>query len=248
MTAEWSASVVFGVVAVAMTAAAFAWVLRPLLARRARDRRAEAQGAADAGRVPAKRIGIAVALLLPLLAAGLYAWLGDFRAVDERRTLDAQAAVDTVPAGVLREDLAANVARNPRDARSWVMLARMDFAADRFADAAAAYAGALAASPTVGKDPGLWCEYADALGMAQGGTLAGKPRELVAQALLQDPGHPKALEMAGSAAFEERDFTAAARHWRVLLAQLPPGSAEQRELAAAIARADLSASAGTGVR
>lgn len=244
MISGGAASLVFGVVAVAMTAAAFAWVLRPLLARRARDRRAAGAATPCAGRAPAKRIGVAVALLLPALAAALYAWLGDFRAVDGRRTLDAQAAVETVPAGLLREDLAANVARNPRDARSWVLLARMDFAGDRFADAAAAYANALAASPNVGKDPGLWCEYADALGMAQGGTLAGRPREFVAQALAQDPAHPRALEMAGSAAFEERDFAAAARHWRALLAQLPPGSAEHRELAAAVARADLSAGAG----
>ena len=113
-----------------------------------------------------------------------------------------------------------------------------------FTEAAAAYASALAATPTVGKDPGVWCEYADALGMAQGGTLAGRPRELVAQALAQDPAHPRALEMAGSAAFEERDYAAAARHWRTLLAQLPPASAEHRELAAAVARADLSAGAG----
>ncbi|MBK9115037.1 MAG: hypothetical protein IPM22_05235 [Betaproteobacteria bacterium] len=244
MTTDGSASIVFGAIAFAMTAAAFAWVLRPLLARRARARRTADAAAPDAGRLPAKRIGLAAALLVPALAAALYAWLGDFRAVDERRTLDAQAAIDTVPAGVLREDLAANVARNPRDARSWILLARMDFAGDRFADAATAYANALAANANVGKDPGVWCEYADALGMAQGGTLAGRPRELVAQALVRDPGHPKALELAGSAAFEEGDFAAAARHWRALLAQLPPASAEHRELAAAIARADLSAGAG----
>ncbi len=244
MTADADASLVFGAIAVAMTAAAFAWVLRPLLARRARDRRAAGAAAPAAGRAPGRRIGVAAALAVPLLAAGLYAWLGDFRAVDERRTVDAQAAVDTMPADLLRDDLARNVARNPRDARSFILLARMDFAADRFAEAAAAYANALAASPNVGRDPGVWCEYADALGMAQGGTLAGRPRELVAQALAQDPAHPRALEMAGSAAFEERDFAAAARHWRALLAQLPPASAEHRELEAAIARADLSAGAG----
>ncbi len=243
MTADGSASLVFGALAVAMTAAAFAWVLRPLLARRARARRAAAAASPGRRAIPARRIGLAAAVAVPALAAALYAWLGDFRAVDARRTLDAQAAIDTVPADLLREDLAANVARNPRDARSWILLARMDFASDRFADAAAAYANAVAANANAGRDPGVWCEYADALGMAQGGSLAGRPREIVAQALAQGPAHPKALEMAGSAAFEERDFAAAARHWRALLAQLPPESGEHRELAAAIARADLSAGA-----
>ncbi len=118
MTADVSASLVFGAIAAAMTVAAFAWVLRPLLARRARERRAADAAVPAAGRAPARRIAAAAAVLTPLLAVALYAWLGDFRAVDDRRTLDAQAAIDTVPAELLREDLAANVARNPRDARS----------------------------------------------------------------------------------------------------------------------------------
>jgi cytochrome c-type biogenesis protein CcmH len=114
----------------------------------------------------------------------------------------------------------------------------MDFEADRFADAAASYEKALATTPKVAADPGVWCEYADALGMAQGGALAGRPRELVMRALTLDPAHPKALEMAGSAAFEQQDFAAAAQYWQQLLAQLPASSLRHRELAAAIARAE----------
>ncbi len=87
--------------------------------------------------------------------------------------------------------------------------------------------------------------------MAQGGTLAGQPRELVMHALTLDPAHPKALEMAGSAAYEQRDYATAVRHWQRLLAQLPERSSEQRELAAAIARAermDVAASSAAAVR
>ena len=72
--------------------------------------------------------------------------------------------------------------------------------------------------------PAVWCEYADALGMAQGGRLEGRPRELIERALALNPAHPKALEMAGSAAYERGDFAAAARHWKALLAQLAAGS------------------------
>jgi cytochrome c-type biogenesis protein CcmH len=240
-------TLLFGAIAAAMTLAVFAWVLRPLLGRRPRTPRADADAASpNVGdmprlqpRSPSRRIGAAVALLSAALAAGLYALLGDVRAVDGRHTLDAQTALEIVPAGMLREDLTAHLARNPRDGRSWILLARMDLSEDRFAQAADAFARALAADPRVGKDPGIWCEYADALGMAQGGTLAGRPRELVLQALALDPAHPKALELAGSAAYEAREYGAAARHWRGLLAQLPPASAERRDLDAAIARADL---------
>ena len=246
MGTDTTSTLLFGAIAALMTLAVFAWVLRPLLARRVRTRR---QNAAEPAGDPAltqprtgtRRVGVAVALLSMALAAGLYALLGDIRAVDERHTLDAQTAHETVPAGMLRDDLVAHLARSPSDSRSWILLARMASGGDRFGEAADAFAHALAADPRVAKDPGIWCEYADALGMAQGGTLAGRPRELVQQALALDPAHPKALELAGSAAYEARDYGVAVRYWRELLAQLPPGSAERRDLDAAIARADLMA-------
>ena len=119
-----------------------------------------------------------------------------------------------------------------------MLLARLDLDGDRFADAAAAYAKAIAVSAKVARDATVWCEYADALGMTQGGSLSGKPRELIDHALTLEPTHGKALEMAGSAALEQGDFGAAAAYWRQLLAQLPAASPARRELAAAIARAD----------
>ena len=140
-------------------------------------------------------------------------------------------------AGDARAELVRHLEQTPGDARSWVLLARTDFEADRFADAADAYKRALATGRKVALDPGIWCEYADALGMSQGGSLAGKPRELVMRALAQDPKHPKALEMAGSATYEAGEYASAVGYWRELLLQLPQDSSEHAELAAAIARA-----------
>lgn len=137
-----------------------------------------------------------------------------------------------------RAELARHLETNPRDGRAWVLLARMDLDANRYADAAGAYERALASSPKVAGDPGIWCELADALGMAQGGSLAGRPRELVLRALTMDPAHTKALEMAGSAAFEEGDYASASRFWKALLARFTEDSRERRELVAAIARTE----------
>ena len=139
---------------------------------------------------------------------------------------------------VQRDDLARHLGRNPRDGRAWVLLARLDFADNHFADAASAYEKALDASPKVAADPTIWCEYADALGMTQGGRLEGRPRELLMKALAMNAAHPKALEMAGSAAFERGEYESAVSYWRQLLAQLPPRSASHRELSAAIAQAE----------
>ena len=214
---------------------------RRLLAEAQDDRHAP-----RAAHVPAGA-AIALGIALPVLAFALYALFGDPAAATRDATSAVPVDVTTVASpAALRAKLVAHLDRSPGDGRSLVLLARLDFEADRFADAAAAYAKAIAVSAKVARDATVWCEYADALGMAQGGSLAGHPRELIAHALTLDPTHGKALEMAGSAALEQGDPGAAAGYWRQLLAQLPAGSAERRELAAAITRADQLAAAGTG--
>jgi len=136
-----------------------------------------------------------------------------------------------------RAELDRQIARNPRDGRALVLLARLDMDENRFADAARRYEQAVAAAPKVAADPAVWCEYADALGMTQGRSLAGKPTELIQRALALDAAHPRALEMAGSAAYEQRDYAAAVRWWSLLLAQLAPGTPPHDELSAALDRA-----------
>jgi len=182
-------------------------------------------------------VPLALAIALPAFALGLYAWLGDPAATGCVASLPMTEEASASP-GMMREELVRHLARSPRDGRGWVLLARMDFAADRFADAVASYDKAVAANPKIANDPAVLCELADALGMTQGGMLAGRPRELVHKALAVDPANPRALEMAGSAAFEAQDYAGAARHWRELLPLLPDGARERAELAVAIARAD----------
>jgi cytochrome c-type biogenesis protein CcmH len=214
---------------------------RRLLAEAQDDRRAPRKARAPAGAAIALGIG------LPALAFALYALFGDPAAATRDAASGPPLDVSTVGSrAALRAKLVAQLERSPRDGRSWVLLARLDFEGDRFADAAAAYGKAFAVSAKVARDATVWCEYADALGMAQGGSLVGQPRELIAHALALDPTHGKALEMAGSAALEQHDPVAAALYWRQLLAQMPAGSPERRELAAAITRADQLTTGGAG--
>ena len=143
-----------------------------------------------------------------------------------------RSAAGSIPA------LRAHLAQRPNDARAWVILARLLADNEAFAEAAAAYASALERSAKVAADPAIWCEYADALGMSQGGRLAGKPRAFVERALALKPNHPRALEMAGSSEYERGDYRAALRYWRQLQAELRPDSESHAELSAAIARAE----------
>jgi cytochrome c-type biogenesis protein CcmH/NrfG len=141
-----------------------------------------------------------------------------------------------------RAALRRAVAAEPGNGRAWALLGFAEAEAGRFAEAAQAFERALATSRKVALDPWVWCEYADVLGMAQG-TLAGKPTEAIAEALRLQPNHPKALEMAGSAAYERSDFAAAASYWKRLLPQLDEGEPPHQAVRAAIGRAERRAAA-----
>lgn len=183
----------------------------------------------------------AIALLASLLALTLYLKLGSAdasNAATEARLATGDAVNVSSETDTLVRRLGAHLERQPRDARGWVILARLQADGERFTEAAQAYEKALALQSRVATDPAVWCEYADALGMTQGGRLAGRPRELIDRALALDPNHPKALEMAGSAEYGQGDYASALRFWRPLLAALTPGSPAYHELAAAIARSE----------
>jgi cytochrome c-type biogenesis protein CcmH len=77
-------------------------------------------------------------------------------------------------------------------------------------------------------------DLADAVAVNQGRKLAGEPARLVAEALALDPNHPKALALAGTAAFEVGDYATAVRHWEKLAAVEPADSplAEQARASA----------------
>jgi cytochrome c-type biogenesis protein CcmH len=208
-------------------------------------------GAAESMPLPAgpprRRVPVRAALALlawAALSVAAYLWLGDPGATDPSRTalsaqlLDADAPLDAAATEHALAQLQQHLQRQPGDARAWVMKARVDMQAQRYADAAAAYAQALQGKSKAVGDAGLWVEYAEARGLQQGGSLAGAPRELVAKALSIDPDHPQALDLAGSAAWEAGDFALAASHWKRLLAQLAEGSPRHVQLSGAIQRAE----------
>ena len=132
------------------------------------------------------------------------------------------------------EKLAKKLEQNPNDAAGWVMLGRSYISMERFADAAAAFEHATALN---GNDAGVWADYAEASGMANGQRLAGKPTDAINRALQIDPKNQKALDLAGSAAFQAGDYNKAIDYWQQLLAQLPAGSEELRTISAQIAKA-----------
>lgn len=202
------------------------------------------RGAAPGGARRGAWIAAAALVLgLPALTFGLYSLRGDVGALDsERSALSEQWLEDGLPAeGEASERLYAELERylqrQSSDPRALVLKARLDVRAQRYDLAAAAFEKALAGTSKAANDAGVWVEYAEARGMAQGGTLVGEPLRLVQKALSIDAHHAQALDLAGSAAWEVRDFAKAAMYWKRLLEQIPPGSSRHAELSLAIERA-----------
>ena len=216
-----STSTLFWVLVLVLTAVALAFVLPGLLR----------------GGSPRRRAAIwVIAAVVPLAAGALYLAFGTPQAVDGSSELGPDLAPTTAADYISR--LEAHLKRQPREARGWVLLARAQAEAERFDESARAFKQAIAVSPDkVAKDPSVLCEYADVLALQQGRSLSGKPLQLVNRALELNSRHPMALEMAGSAAYEEGRYGDAMRYWGELLAQLRAGTRRHTELTAAIERA-----------
>lgn len=120
------------------------------------------------------------------------------------------------------------------------MLARSYNALGRYDQAASAYAKAARQLPN---DAQLLADYADTLAMAQGRRLQGEPEQLIARALKIDPNNIKALALAGSAAFDTKNYAKAVDYWERTLRLAPPDSDFARSVSASVAEAR---SLGTG--
>ena len=178
-----------------------------------------------------RRTAIVLVIALPLLAAAGYLVLGNPRGLDPMQT---QATISPQQIEGMLGKLVERLKQNPDDAQGWVMLARSYKVLGRFPEAADAYGHAGALLDT---DAALLADYAEVLSQTQGGSLRGKPAELIARALQIAPDEPQALLLAGAEASDRQDFAGAAKHWERLLAQLEPGSEEALTLEAAIAKA-----------
>jgi len=174
--------------------------------------------------------GWVLAGLLPAVAIGLYALLGTPEALLSSAERNAQA-VGTMNSMIAQ--LEKKMAQEPHDIEGWVMLARAYKVMGRWDDAERAFTHA---APVVEKNATLLAEFADVL-LQKTDSFAGRPHELIVQALRLEPDNGKALLLAGAEAFAGKGYAVAAGHWERLLKQSDPASDEARMVASGIARA-----------
>ncbi len=188
--------------------------------------------------LPAKstRTAWALGLTIPLLALGVYGFLGNIQALDPAN-LVAKAETEPTPAEIeamvsaFAARLEAVPAHETPDPKAWEMLARSYAAMQKFPEASKAYKRAVELNPGNAQ---IMADHADVLAMLQGQSMVGEPTILYERALVLDPNNLKALALAGSAAFEKKDFFKAIQYWTKARDLAPPGSDFAKGLASSV--------------
>jgi cytochrome c-type biogenesis protein CcmH len=185
-------------------------------------------------------LGVAV----PVLTIVLYYILGapDYAAVSAPQAqLDSGAAghaakgsqTGTLSLEDMAERMAQRLQGSPDDVDSWVMLGRTYMAMKDYDKATVAYEQLYR---LLGAQPQVLLSLADAIAMAQGGRMGGRPTELLNQALVLEPDNSTGLWMAGVAASEGGDYSRALEYFESLKSQLDENHESMGELRSLIAR------------
>jgi cytochrome c-type biogenesis protein CcmH len=137
----------------------------------------------------------------------------------------------------MADKLAARMKDTPDDAEGWAMLARSYTVLERHPEALVAYEKAVKLRKD---DASLLADYADSLAVKNGRSLAGEPMKWVEAALKVDPRDPKALALAGTHAFNLKNYKDAVKYWEQVVQygqadssyvqQVRSGLVEAREL------------------
>jgi len=170
----------------------------------------------------------AIAFTLPLAAVIFYWQIGNPEGITGTPRVVAPAPPAESTGEPSQAQIEARVAKlaerlktNPNDAEGWTMLARSYTEMSRFGEAAGAYAKATELRPD---DADLGADYAYVSALASGRQLEGQPMEFINRALKLDPENMKALELAGLAAFQSKNYTKAVEYWERVMTKIPPDS------------------------
>jgi cytochrome c-type biogenesis protein CcmH len=179
---------------------------------------------------------------VPVLALGLYGLIGTPAALSPQ-PMAAQGAPSSHEVEAMVAKLAERMEKQPpgnvADTEGWVMLGRSYAVMQRYPEASRAFTRALQLMPNEAQ---ILVDQADVLAMQQGGNLEGEPLRLVERALQNNPSNLKGLALAGTAAFERKDYAGAIKYWTRARATAPPESDFARGLDQSIADARAAAS------
>lgn len=184
------------------------------------------------------RLLAATALLVPIVAAGLYAWLGSPGLPAQPFAERPRQEVTPVQLAELERTLLARTATDPRDVTAWTTLGRVRAALGETDAAISAFRTALGLAP---EEPMARLGLAETLVRAAGGTVGPEAAHLLEALAAAGQGGPRVDYYRGLRLLQGGDPSAAIARWREALALTPPDVPLHDELVRQIRAAAASA-------
>ncbi|MBK6743921.1 MAG: c-type cytochrome biogenesis protein CcmI [Hydrogenophilales bacterium] len=193
-----------------------------------------------------RKLGYALAGILPAAAFGLYFVMGNPTALTAIAEAQANPAMNPEAQGQhdimkMIQQVEEKTKTDPNNAEAWAILAKTYAAVGHWPEALQAYEKAYALKPDT---PSIMTGYAEALAITNNRVLQGKPIQLVLQALEKDPEDIKGLELAGISAFQDKGYAKAAYYFKRLLKLVPAESPYAQDIAQAQKEANRMAMSG----
>jgi cytochrome c-type biogenesis protein CcmH len=182
--------------------------------------------------------GLAVLLLLPIGAAGLYLGLGSPTLPDQPLAPRNAASRGSQSVDSLIAQVEAHLERRPDDGRGWEVIAPIYMRLGRFDDAVKARRSALALN---GETAERVAALGEALVFAANGVVTADAKAAFDRAVALDATHVQARYFIGLAAEQDGDRSRAAAIWQALLAGAPPDAPWTQFVRHALERVDASA-------
>jgi cytochrome c-type biogenesis protein CcmH len=175
---------------------------------------------------------IILLLIIPIFSISMYQYLGQPALIEQSALLSEFHKADTKEKKLesvekMLTQLEQRMINQPDNVDGWLMLTNSYAALERYPDALRAVDNLYRLR---GDDPSVLLRYADILAMTNGGTYAGKPSELINEAMRIDPENPNGLWFAGLAANERGDIVEAINYWQRLIPKLEEGSEQQQHI------------------
>jgi cytochrome c-type biogenesis protein CcmH len=199
---------------------------------------ASAAGSAGAREAAPRRaptlVALALAVLVPIIAVGVYQRVGapDLAGIDLRAD---HRPVDSAEVEKLIGSIEQRTREKPDDGEAWAMLAEARRMQGRHGDAVTAFEQAVRLLPP---DARLLADFAESAALLAGGDFSGRPVSLLEQALAANPDEPKAVALMGAAQYRLGNLEGARGYLKKLHDGLPAGSDEAAQIGQALARID----------
>lgn len=180
----------------------------------------EIEGANDPrpARQSTTAVAIGLAVLLPLLALGLYLVYGSPRLPDQPLEARLQDSGTGQNLAALIARVEARLREHPEEGEGWEVIAPVYMGWRRYTDAAEAYRQSIR---LLGESPQRLSGYGRALVLANNGVVTEDARQVLERALVLDPNLIEPRILLALAKEQDGQFAAAAEAWRALLAGAP---------------------------